>query len=62
MLPDVMEFAAVYYRVLHAGGVAVSMNPLFKASEVAYYLSDPAPENPQAGDRPARIPERVSRP
>jgi long-chain acyl-CoA synthetase len=40
MLPNVPEFAAVYYGVLRAGGVVVPMNPLLKAREVAYYLSD----------------------
>ena len=40
MLPNVMEFAAVYYGVLRAGGVVVPMNPLLKAREVAYYLRD----------------------
>jgi long-chain acyl-CoA synthetase len=40
MLPNVPEFAAVYYGVLRAGGVVVPMNPLLKAREVAYYLGD----------------------
>ena len=40
MLPNVPEFAFVYYGVLRAGGVVVPMNPLLKAREVAYYLSD----------------------
>jgi long-chain acyl-CoA synthetase len=40
MLPNVPEFAAVYYGVLRAGGVVVPMNPLLKAREIAYYLSD----------------------
>ena len=40
MLPNVPEFAAVYYGVLRAGGVVVPMNPLLKAREVAYYLAD----------------------
>jgi long-chain acyl-CoA synthetase len=40
MLPNVPEFAAVYYGVLRAGGMVVPMNPLLKAREVAYYLSD----------------------
>jgi long-chain acyl-CoA synthetase len=40
MLPNVMEFAVVYYGVLRAGGVVVPMNPLLKAREVAYYLRD----------------------
>jgi long-chain acyl-CoA synthetase len=40
MLPNVGEFAAVYYGVLRSGGVVVPMNPLLKAREVAYYLRD----------------------
>ena len=40
MLPNVPDFAAVYYGVLRAGGVVVPMNPLLKAREIAYYLSD----------------------
>jgi long-chain acyl-CoA synthetase len=40
MLPNVPEFASVYYGVLRAGGVVVPMNPLLKAREVAYYLGD----------------------
>jgi long-chain acyl-CoA synthetase len=40
MLPNVPEFAFVYYGVLRAGGVVVPMNPLLKAREVAFYLSD----------------------
>ena len=35
MLPNVPEFASVYYGVLRAGGVVVPMNPLLKAREVA---------------------------
>lgn len=40
MLPNVAEFAVVYYGVLRAGGVVVPMNPLLKVREVAYYLGD----------------------
>ena len=40
MLPNVPQFAAVYYGVLRAGGVVVPMNPLLKEREVAYYLGD----------------------
>src|SRR5271166_3609926 len=40
MLPNVAEFPVVYYGVLRAGGIAVPMNPLLKAREVAYYLGD----------------------
>src|SRR6266508_1946205 len=40
MLPNIPEFAVVYYAVLRAGAVVVPMNPLLKQREVAYYLSD----------------------
>jgi long-chain acyl-CoA synthetase len=40
MLPNVPEFAVVYFGVLRAGGAVVPMNPLLKAREVAYYLGD----------------------
>jgi long-chain acyl-CoA synthetase len=40
MMPNVAEVPVLYYGVLRAGGVVVPMNPLLKAREVAYYLSD----------------------
>ncbi len=40
MLPNVPEFPVVYYGILRAGAVVVPMNPLLKAREVSYYLSD----------------------
>ena len=40
MLPNIPEFAAIYYGVLRAGAVVVPMNPLLKAREVSYHLSD----------------------
>jgi long-chain acyl-CoA synthetase len=40
LLPNVPEFAAVYFGVLRAGAVVVPMNPLLKAREVAYHLAD----------------------
>jgi long-chain acyl-CoA synthetase len=40
MLPNVPQFAVIYYGILRAGGVVVPMNPLLKAREVAYYLGD----------------------
>jgi long-chain acyl-CoA synthetase len=36
MLPNVPEFAVVYYGILRAGGIVVPMNPLLKAREVAF--------------------------
>ncbi|NUT33553.1 MAG: long-chain fatty acid--CoA ligase [Hamadaea sp.] len=40
MLPNVPQFATVYYGILRAGAVVVPMNPLLKAREVDYYLED----------------------
>jgi len=40
MLPNVPEFAVVYYGVLRAGAVVVPMNVLLKEREVAFYLGD----------------------
>ncbi|WP_329000324.1 long-chain fatty acid--CoA ligase [Kribbella sp. NBC_00709] len=40
MLPNIPEFAIVFYGVLRAGGIAVPMNPLLKRREVEYYLGD----------------------
>jgi long-chain acyl-CoA synthetase len=40
MMPNVPEFAVVYYGILRAGAVVVPMNPLLKEREVAYYLGD----------------------
>jgi long-chain acyl-CoA synthetase len=40
MMPNLPQFAAIYYGVLRAGGTVVPMNPLLKAREVAYYLAD----------------------
>ncbi|MGE3287327.1 MAG: long-chain fatty acid--CoA ligase [Pseudonocardia sp.] len=40
MLPNIPEFAVLYYGILRAGGVVVPMNPLLKEREVAYYLAD----------------------
>ncbi|WP_426502731.1 long-chain-fatty-acid--CoA ligase [Dactylosporangium sp. McL0621] len=40
MLPNVPEFAVVYYAILRVGAVVVPMNPLLKEREVAYYLGD----------------------
>jgi long-chain acyl-CoA synthetase len=40
MLPNIPEFAIVFYGILRAGGIAVPMNPLLKRREVDYYLTD----------------------
>lgn len=40
MVPNVPEFAAIYYGILRAGAIVVPMNPLLKAREIEFYLSD----------------------
>jgi long-chain acyl-CoA synthetase len=40
MLPNLLEFPALYYGALRAGAVVVPMNPLLKAREIAHYLRD----------------------
>lgn len=40
MLPNVPEFAVVYYAVLRIGAVVVPLDPLLKRREVAAYLGD----------------------
>jgi long-chain acyl-CoA synthetase len=40
MAPNTPEFAELYYGILRAGAIVVPMNPLFKAREVGYHLSD----------------------
>lgn len=40
MLPNIPEFAILYYGIVRAGAVVVPMNPLLKEREVDYYLSD----------------------
>jgi long-chain acyl-CoA synthetase len=40
MVPNVPEFAVVYYGVLRTGATVVPMNVLLKEREVAFYLSD----------------------
>jgi long-chain acyl-CoA synthetase len=40
MLPNVPEFVVLYYGVLRAGAIVVPLNPLLKARETAYHLSD----------------------
>ena len=45
MLPNVPEFAAIYYGILTAGAVVVPMNVLLKQREVAFYLGDSGGED-----------------
>ncbi|MET8446138.1 long-chain-fatty-acid--CoA ligase [Streptomyces sp. NPDC005209] len=40
MLPNVPEFVVLYYGALRAGAIVVPMNPLLKARETEYHLSD----------------------
>ncbi|MFB8272096.1 long-chain fatty acid--CoA ligase [Streptomyces sp. NPDC055955] len=40
MLPNIPQFAMVYYGALRAGAVVVPMNPLLKAGEIAYSAGD----------------------
>ncbi|MFF0286028.1 long-chain fatty acid--CoA ligase [Streptomyces sp. NPDC005262] len=40
MLPNLLEFPALYYGTLRAGAVVVPMNPLLKSREIAHYLRD----------------------
>ena len=40
MLPNLPEFAAIYYGILRMGAAVVPMNPLLKQREVGYYLAD----------------------
>ena len=42
MLPNTPAFAIAFYGIMYRGAVAVLMNPLLKAREVAYYLSNSA--------------------
>jgi long-chain acyl-CoA synthetase len=41
MLPNVPQFAVIYYGILRLGAAAVPMNVLLKGRETAFYLSDP---------------------
>jgi long-chain acyl-CoA synthetase len=44
MLPNTPAFAVAFYGIMHRGAVAVPMNPLLKAREVAFYLSNSGAE------------------
>ncbi len=39
-LPNITEFVVAYFGILKAGGVVVPMNPLLKAREIEFQLSD----------------------
>src|SRR3989338_176994 len=40
MLPNLLQFPIVLFGILRAGLVAVNVNPLYKAPELAHQLSD----------------------
>ena len=40
LMPNVPDFARVYYAVLSLGAIVVPVHLLFKADEIAYVLSD----------------------
>lgn len=40
MLPNTPAFAIVFYGIMYRGAVAVPMNPLLKAGEIDFYLSN----------------------
>src|ERR1700719_5301459 len=40
MLPNTPAFAIAFYGIMYRGAVAVPMNPLLKAREVTYFLSN----------------------
>lgn len=40
MLPNVPQFAILYYAALRVGAIVVPMNPLLKEREVSYYLTN----------------------
>jgi long-chain acyl-CoA synthetase len=40
MLPNSAAFAVVYYGIMRQGAIAVPMNPLLKAREIEFYLSN----------------------
>jgi len=40
MLPNIPAFAVSFYGIMHRGAVAVPMNPLLRAREVEFYLSN----------------------
>jgi long-chain acyl-CoA synthetase len=42
MLPNTPAFAIAFYGIMYRGAIAVPMNPLLKARDVAYYLSNSA--------------------
>ncbi|NYI04836.1 long-chain-fatty-acid--CoA ligase [Allostreptomyces psammosilenae] len=40
IMPNVPEFACLYYGVLRAGAVTVPLNPLLKQREIAFHVTD----------------------
>src|SRR5947209_1640264 len=39
-LPNIPQFALVYYGILKTGAIAVSINSIFKQQEVAFIVND----------------------
>ncbi|MEV4537881.1 long-chain fatty acid--CoA ligase [Asanoa sp. NPDC049518] len=61
MLPNRVEFLECYFGILKAGLVAVPMNPLLKAAEVAHIVDDSGARVVVAGDLSAgEVPSGVS--
>ena len=42
MLPNTPAFAVAFYGILRRGAIAVPMNPLLKAREIEFYLTNTA--------------------
>ncbi len=40
MAPNIPQFTAIYFGILHAGATVVPVNNLLKSHEIAYYLED----------------------
>src|SRR5918912_1205049 len=54
VLPNVVAFPVVFYGALIAGAAVVPMNPLLKAREMEYYLTDSGASLVVAGDQSAQ--------
>src|SRR3954466_15762746 len=54
VLPNVLSFPVVFYGSLLAGAVVVPMNPLLKAREIEYYLTDSGARLVVAGEPSAQ--------
>ncbi len=65
MLPNTPAFAIAFYGIMYRGAVAVPMNPLLKAREVAFYLSNSGAKalfaTPASPTRPVPAPTKPAR-